>query len=108
MAPAMTPALFARAARLFGSLSDPVRLSLLRRLMNGEACVRDLVEVTEVKQPAVSKHLAILEEAGLVRRRREASFVFYSIADPVVEQLCGLVCSSIRRRSEEEFRRLRS
>lgn len=103
---AMTPAFFARAARLFGALADPVRLALLRRLLEGEACVRDLVAVVGVKQPAVSKHLAVLEEAGLVRGRRAGGFVIYGVADPVVGELCRLVCASIRRRSEEELRSL--
>lgn len=104
--PPFTPAFFTKAARLFSALADPVRLALLRRLMDGEACVRDLVEVAGVKQPAVSKHLGVLEEAGLVQGRREATFMFYSIADPVVHDLCSLVCESIRRRSEEALRAL--
>ncbi len=104
----LTPAFFARAARLFGALADPVRLALVRRLMAGEACVRDLVAVAGVKQPAVSKHLGVLEAAGLVHGRRAGTFMVYAIADPVVAELCGLVCASIRRRSEEELRSLSS
>jgi DNA-binding transcriptional ArsR family regulator len=107
-AAALTPAYFARAADLFGAMADPVRLALLRRLMAGEGCVGALVEVAGVKQPTVSKHLGVLEKAGLVHGRREGSFMFYSIADPVVHELCGLVCASIRRRSEAELRALSS
>jgi DNA-binding transcriptional ArsR family regulator len=104
--PAFSPAFFAKAARLFAALADPVRLAILRRLMESEACVRDLVQVAGVKQPAVSKHLGILEEAGLVSARREAAFMFYSIADPVVHDLCALVCGAIQRRTEAELRSL--
>jgi len=55
--------------RLFGALADPTRRSLLARLSLGPAKVTDLARPYRMSLPAVSKHLRILEEAGLVSRR---------------------------------------
>ena len=53
----------------FSALSDPTRLAILARLAKGEATVTQLVEPFEMTQPAISRHLKILEEAGLIVRR---------------------------------------
>ena len=52
------------------ALAHPTRRAMLQRLMRGEACVTELAEPFAISLNAVSKHLAILERAGLVRRRR--------------------------------------
>jgi DNA-binding transcriptional ArsR family regulator len=58
--------------QVFKSLADPTRLALLERLMrDGEQSVVALTARAQVSQPAVSKHLAVLKRAGLVRDRRE-------------------------------------
>ncbi len=53
---------------VFHALSDGTRRAILTRLMNGEASVREIAEPFEISQPAVSKHLKVLEKAGLVER----------------------------------------
>ena len=55
----------------FGALADPTRRAILARLALGEATVGDLAEPFRVSRPAISKHLRVLERAGLVRRERE-------------------------------------
>jgi DNA-binding transcriptional ArsR family regulator len=62
----------ARLDAVFHALADPTRRSILSRLARGEATVQDLTERLPMSQPAVSKHLKVLEEAGLVERRRDA------------------------------------
>ena len=57
------------AASLFSALSDPVRLRIVERLARGEASAGDLGRPFAISQPAVSRHLAVLERAGLVTRR---------------------------------------
>lgn len=57
--------------RTFGALSDPTRREILARLADGEACVTDLAKPHAMSLAAVSKHLIVLERAGLVRRRRD-------------------------------------
>jgi DNA-binding transcriptional ArsR family regulator len=60
-----------RLDRTFGALADPTRRAILARLAKGEASVTELAEPFEMSLPAVSKHLKVLERAGLVSRGRE-------------------------------------
>jgi DNA-binding transcriptional ArsR family regulator len=57
----------------FSALSDPTRRAILARLARGEATVLELAKPFEMTQPAVSRHLKVLEEAGLIVRRVEGS-----------------------------------
>ena len=59
---------------VFGALADPTRRAILERLANGDATVSDLVAPSGYSQPTVSKHLKVLERAGLVSRGRDAQF----------------------------------
>jgi DNA-binding transcriptional ArsR family regulator len=56
----------------FAALSDPTRRAILSRLAKGEASVADLAEPFAMSQPAISKHLKVLERAGLISRGRDA------------------------------------
>src|SRR5215471_11272680 len=56
------------------ALADPTRRAILARLISGEASVTELAEPFEMSLPAVSKHLKVLERAGLIRRGREAQW----------------------------------
>jgi DNA-binding transcriptional ArsR family regulator len=58
----------------FGALADPTRRAILARLASGEASVKELAEPFEMSLPAVSKHLKVLERAGLISRGREAQW----------------------------------
>src|SRR5687768_14666996 len=58
----------------FGALADPTRRAILSRLASGEASVSDLAEPFRMSLPAVSKHLKVLERAGLVTQGREAQW----------------------------------
>ena len=58
----------------FSALADPTRRAILTRLAGGEASVTELAEPFEMSLPAVSKHLKVLERAGLVERGREAQW----------------------------------
>jgi DNA-binding transcriptional ArsR family regulator len=59
-------------SRAFAALADPTRRAILRRLASGERTVTDLAEPFQMSLPAVSKHLKMLQRAGLVTQRREA------------------------------------
>lgn len=93
-------------ARRFRTLGEPYRLRILQELQQGERSVSELVAVLDGNQPNVSKHLAILHDAGLVSRRREATSIYYGIADPMVFKLCHLVCRSETQKSRREFEEL--
>src|SRR5258706_12372519 len=58
----------------FAALADPTRRAILARLASGEASVTELAEPFEMSMPAVSKHLKVLERAGLIARAREAQW----------------------------------
>jgi DNA-binding transcriptional ArsR family regulator len=57
--------------RTFSALADPTRRHILEHLAHGDRCVTDLAKPYSMSLPAVSKHLRVLERAGLVRRRRD-------------------------------------
>ena len=58
--------------RVFAALADPTRRTILTRLASGEASVTELAKPFGISQPAVSKHLKVLEQAGLIARGKEA------------------------------------
>lgn len=63
-----------RLDAVFSALSDPTRRAILARLSSGEAAVKELAEPFEMSLPAVSKHLKVLEHAGLITRGRDAQW----------------------------------
>lgn len=69
-------------ARLFSALSDRTRLRLLNLIGDDEVCVCFFVEALQTNQPKISRHLAFLRRAGLVRARREGKWMHYRIAAP--------------------------
>lgn len=58
--------------RVFSALADPTRRAILARLAGGDATVNELAEPFQMRQPTISKHLRVLEDAGLIRQRRDA------------------------------------
>jgi DNA-binding transcriptional ArsR family regulator len=70
MTPTMNPDVDLNAT--FGALADPTRRAILARLSKGDASVLELAEPFDMSQPAVSKHLKVLERAGLIVRGRDA------------------------------------
>src|SRR5512137_65911 len=63
-----------RLSSTFAALADPTRRAILARLISGEASVTQLAEPFEMSMPAISKHLKVLERAGLIARSREAQW----------------------------------
>jgi DNA-binding transcriptional ArsR family regulator len=88
-------------ARRFRLLGEPMRIRLLERLREGEATVGELVEATGGSQQNVSKHLGVLLQGGIVERRKQATSVYYGIADPAIFKLCDEVCDSLDRQFSE-------
>ncbi len=67
---------------VFGALSDPTRRAIVARLSEGEAALTELAEPFDMSMPAVSKHLRVLRDAGLVRVRADGNRRLYR-SDPV-------------------------
>jgi DNA-binding transcriptional ArsR family regulator len=88
-------------ARRFRVLGEPMRIKLLDSLREQPATVGELQAATSSSQQNVSKHLGVLHDAGLLRRRKDGNFVRYEIADPSVFDLCDLVCGGLHRQFAE-------
>ena len=93
-------------ATRFRALSEPMRLRLLNTLMQGERTVGQLVEASGSGQANVSKHLAVLKDAGMVGTRKEGLSTFCYIADPMVNELCEMMCRRLRGEMEAKARAL--
>ncbi|MBE0532735.1 MAG: helix-turn-helix transcriptional regulator [Rhodospirillales bacterium] len=85
-----------RASTLLKAMSNQHRLMILCQLASGEKRVGELEEIIGLSQSALSQHLARLRRDNLVRTRREAQTIFYSLVEPearsVIETLYGLYC----------------
>ncbi len=77
-------------------MSNEKRLMILCRLADDEQCVGQLIPMVGLSQSALSQHMAILRERGLVKTRRESQAIHYALADPnaakILETLYGIFC----------------
>jgi DNA-binding transcriptional ArsR family regulator len=89
-------------ANRFRALSEPVRLRLLNLLMQGESTVGQLVEASGSGQANVSRHLAVLRDAGMVGMRKEGLSTICFISDSIVKDLCEMMCSRLREEMENK------
>jgi len=71
-------------SRLLKALANDTRLKMLRLLSLNEMCVCELTVALDLTQPTASHHLNILQNAGLIKHRKEGKWVFYSVAKPTV------------------------
>jgi DNA-binding transcriptional ArsR family regulator len=98
----ITPETLRVIAEKLGALADESRLAILNELRGGEQTVTMLMEATRFSQPNISKHLRLLREEELVTFRKEGSHCYYRICDPVVFQLCDLLCRALRTEIEKQ------
>jgi DNA-binding transcriptional ArsR family regulator len=94
-----------RLSTTFAALADPTRRAILARLVNGEASVTDLAEPFAMSMPAVSRHLKVLEHAGLIARGREAQWRPCRLEAAPLRDIADWV-EHYRRFWEESFDRL--
>jgi len=89
----------------FRLIGEPTRLSILHALMDGgEKNVGQVVSETGRSEANVSRHLKQLATAKMVVRRKEGLQVFYRLDDPVIEQVCQLVCGALLKQMTDEVR----
>ena len=91
----------------FAALADPTRRAILARLAEGEASVKDLSEPFDMTQPAISKHLRVLERAGLIEQGRHAQWRPRRLQAGPLRDIADWV-GQYRRHWEESFERLDS
>ena len=89
----------------FAALADPTRRAILARLAQGEATVKDLSAPFAMSQPAISKHLRVLERAGLIEQGRQAQWRPRRLRAGPLREIADWV-SQYRRHWEESFERL--
>jgi len=94
-----------RLSLVFAALADPIRRDMVARLTDGDAGVSELAAPYDVSLQAVSKHLKVLEEAGLVSRRREAQRRPVHLEAEVFDLMTAWI-ERYRQRAEERFQRL--
>jgi len=92
-------------SRVFAALADPTRRDMVARLTSGDATVNDLAAPYAVTVQAVSKHLKVLEEAGLVTRSREAQRRPVHLEAEVFDLMTKWI-ERYRRQAEERYQRL--
>ncbi|WP_225414417.1 ArsR/SmtB family transcription factor [Stigmatella hybrida] len=91
----------------FSALADPTRRAILARLSQGEAAVTELAAPFDISLPAVTKHLKVLERAGLITRSREAQWRPCSLAAEPLREVSQWV-EQYREHWEQRFDRLES
>jgi DNA-binding transcriptional ArsR family regulator len=92
-------------SRVFSALADPLRRDMVARLAGGDATVLELAQPYDVTVQAVSKHLKVLEEAGLVSRSRQAQRRPVHLEAEVFDLMTKWI-ERYRREAEERYRRL--
>ena len=91
--------------RTFSALADPTRRAILARLASGETSVSELAEPFDISLPAISRHLKVLEQAGLVTRGRNAQWRPVRLDAAPLEEVAGWV-ERYRRFWEKSFDRM--
>jgi len=92
-------------SQTFAALADPTRRAILARLATGDASVKDLAAPFDMSQPAVSKHLRVLERAGLIERGRQAQWRPRRLKAGPLRDIADWV-GQYRRHWEDSFERL--
>jgi DNA-binding transcriptional ArsR family regulator len=92
-------------SRVFAALADPTRRDLVARLTVADATVNELAEPYEVSVQAISKHLKVLEDAGLVTKGRQAQTRPVHLEAEVFDLMTAWI-ERYRRRAEQRYRRL--
>lgn len=88
-------------AQRFRLLGEPSRIKILDALRDGPSTAAHLQAATGASQQNVSKHLAMMVDAGMVRRVKDGTRASFSIADETLFDLCEQVCGSLRRQVAE-------
>lgn len=87
---------------VFSTLADPIRLRLLALIAkHGELCVCELVAALDLPQPKVSRHLAVMRDAGLLRDRRDAQWVLYALSPNTPEWAATAIEAAVSATASE-------
>ena len=76
--------------KVFKAVADPTRLKILKILVGGELCICDIMIALKKPQPSISRNLAILEDAGLIKERKDGKWCHYRLSDGAVMEMVNL------------------
>ncbi|HOC39315.1 MAG TPA: metalloregulator ArsR/SmtB family transcription factor [Thermodesulfobacteriota bacterium] len=94
--------IYAAKARVIKALAHPMRLWMVERLVAGERCVCEFVNDVDVDFSTVSKHLALLRQAGIVEDEKRGKQVYYRLKVPCVIKLISCVDAVIKSKVKEQ------
>ena len=97
-----TKARFEARAKIIKAMAHPTRLFFVEQLARGERCVCELTEMVDADVSTISKHLAVLKDAGLVQDDKRGARVYYSLRTPCVLNFFTCVEAVMRARAEEQ------
>lgn len=98
----LTSEIIGLIANRFRILAEPLRLEILHYLGSDERTVNEISVATGASQPNVSKHLRVMQDAGVLKRRQEKNNAFYSVADDSIFSMCDTVCNSLKMQTENK------
>jgi DNA-binding transcriptional ArsR family regulator len=104
--PEISPIVLAQIADYFKVLSEVSRLQILNCLRSGAKSVTEIVNATGLSQANTSRHLKVLMQAGMISRQAQGVSVYYQIGDPLIFELCELVCDRLATRLLEQTKQL--
>lgn len=90
--------IFRKQAQVLKVLANEARLKIVHRLAEGECTVSELIEIVNLDQSTVSKHLAVLRAYGIIRDRREGNFVYYQLLTPCVMNFFSCATQVLKER----------
>ncbi|UCG81770.1 MAG: winged helix-turn-helix transcriptional regulator [Desulfobacterales bacterium] len=90
--------------RVMKALSDPNRIAIIKMLQHKDMCVCEIQALLKIAQPTVSKHLKVLEDAGLVTSRKEGMWVNYQLADGSTSPYVAALLGNLRHWLEDDSR----
>lgn len=102
----LSPQALARIADYFKALGETSRLQILSALQGQALNVTEIMQATGLSQANASKHLKSLTQLGMVNRRQEGVCVYYSVAEPVLFEICGEISRLIARQMEQQRREI--
>jgi len=97
---ASTRKLYEMKAEVMQAMAHPTRLAIVDLLAEGERCVCDIAERVESERTTVSRHLALMQKAGLLNSRKEGLMVFYALKTPCITKFFSCVSDVLRHNHE--------
>lgn len=101
-----TQKLYKLKAELIQAAAHPIRLAIIDFLSDGEQCVCDIAEHIGAQRSNVSRHLALMTQAGILESRKEGLKMIYSLKTPCINRFLGCVEELLREKLEESMKLL--